>query len=90
MGQEYIYVNPLAGALAHPDISQECVNDPCWTNVFLPTLSHLLYISEHPFTSWTWGSTLLQTVQTVFKLSFTNVSYTLSLEDGIVKTVCVI
>ncbi|KAF8263106.1 hypothetical protein EI94DRAFT_1807763 [Lactarius quietus] len=78
---------PLATmrALALPDISQECLNNPHWTHTFLPTLSHTLYNSESLFTSWAWNFALLQTVQKVFDLSFSNISYTLSLEDGIVK-----
>ncbi|KAF8266370.1 hypothetical protein EI94DRAFT_1803221 [Lactarius quietus] len=84
-GWEYINVNLPAGALALPDISQECLNDPRWTHMFLPTLSHALYNSESPFTSWAWNFMLLQMVQKVFDLLFSNISYTLSLEDGIVK-----
>ncbi|KAH9083726.1 hypothetical protein EDB83DRAFT_2309653 [Lactarius deliciosus] len=49
-------------------------------------LSHALYISDHPFTDWTWDTgTLVKTIQMVFKLTFTNISYALSLQDSIVK-----
>ncbi|KAH9013111.1 hypothetical protein EDB85DRAFT_2098465 [Lactarius pseudohatsudake] len=75
---------PFVGAC--PDIAQECLDDPRWTRVFLPTLSHTLYITDNPFTDWTWESnTLLQTVQNVFNLSFTNISYTLCVQDKVVK-----
>jgi hypothetical protein len=54
-------------------------------------LTHTLYISDHPFTDWTWGSSkLLETIQTVFDLSFTNMSYMLSPEDSVIKVVCLI
>ncbi|KAH9168954.1 hypothetical protein EDB89DRAFT_1825933, partial [Lactarius sanguifluus] len=53
-----------------------------WTCIFLPTLSHALYISDHPFTDWTWeSSALVETVQVAFELSFTNISYMLSAYD---------
>ncbi|KAH8977283.1 hypothetical protein EDB86DRAFT_3092671 [Lactarius hatsudake] len=53
---------------------------------FLPTLSHALYITDHPFTDWTWESnTLLQTIQNVFNISFPNISYTLSGQDKVVR-----
>ncbi|KAH8977244.1 hypothetical protein EDB86DRAFT_3092825 [Lactarius hatsudake] len=65
---------------------QQCLDDSRWTCIFLPTLSHALYISDHPFTDWTReSSALVETVQVAFELSFTNISYTLSAQDGIVK-----
>ncbi|KAH8979306.1 hypothetical protein EDB92DRAFT_390067 [Lactarius akahatsu] len=70
----------------HPDITHQCLDDSRWTRIFLPTLSHALYISDHPFTDWTReSSALVETVQVAFELSFTNISYTLSAQDGIVK-----
>ncbi|KAH8980200.1 hypothetical protein EDB86DRAFT_2813877 [Lactarius hatsudake] len=70
----------------HPDIARQCLDDSRWTRIFLPTLSHTLYISDHPFTDWTReSSALVETVQVAFELSFTNISYTLSAQDGIVK-----
>ena len=87
--QEHVNLNPLAGVL--PDISQQCLNDARWTQIFLPTLTHALYISAHPFTDWTWcSSKFFDAVQKVFDLTFTNVSYTLRREDSIVKAVCLI
>ena len=84
--QEYTDVNALTGA--RRDISEQWRKDPCWTRVFLPTLTHVLYNSEHPFTDWTLDSSkLVPIVQTVFDLSFTNISYTLSLGDSVVKGV---
>ena len=54
-------------------------------------LTHALYISDHPFTDWAWGSSkLVETIQTVFDLSFTNISYVLNMVDGVVKVVCLI
>ena len=79
--------NPLAGLL--PDISQQCLDDACWTHIFLPMLTHAFYISTQPFADWTWcSSNFFETVQKVFDLSFTNVSYTLRQEDSLVKVVC--
>ncbi|KAH9169308.1 hypothetical protein EDB89DRAFT_1908727 [Lactarius sanguifluus] len=70
----------------HPDIARQCLDDSRWTRILLPTLSHALYISDHPFTDWTReSSALVETVQVAFELSFTNISYTLSAQDGIVK-----
>lgn len=60
-------------------MAQECLNDPRWTRTFLQTLSHALYVSNHPFTDWTWGSVvLLKTLQGVFDISFPNISYKLT------------
>ncbi|KAH9025701.1 hypothetical protein EDB83DRAFT_2656378 [Lactarius deliciosus] len=77
---------PFVGLGACPDIAQQCLDDPRWKRVFLPTLSHAFYITDHPFTNWIWESnTLLQTVQIVFNLSFPKISYTLSVQDKVVK-----
>ncbi|KAN0135021.1 hypothetical protein V8E53_007139 [Lactarius tabidus] len=82
--QECVDLNPLIGAC--PDLSQQCLDDARWTHVFLPTLTHALYVSDHPFTDWTWGSSqLIDTIQTVFNLSFTNISYVLNPEDRVIK-----
>ncbi|KAH9160095.1 hypothetical protein EDB89DRAFT_2082498 [Lactarius sanguifluus] len=70
----------------HPNIACQCLDDSRWTRIFLLTLSHALYISDHPFTDWTWeSSALVETVQVAFELSFTNISYMMSVQDGIVK-----
>jgi hypothetical protein len=71
------------------DIAQECLNDDRWKRVFLQTLSHKLYISEHPFKDWAWGSgSIRKTVQAVFDISFTNISYTVTTQDRLLKAVC--
>ena len=73
---------------AYFDIAQECLNDPRWTRTYLHTLSHALYVSECPFTDWAWGSrALCKTVQAVFDISFTNIAYTVTEQDGIMKAV---
>ena len=73
----------------HHDIAQECLNDLHWTCIFLPTLSHALYISDHPFTDWTWeSSTFLEMMQALFDMSFTNISYTVGPQDCLLKAVC--
>ncbi|KAN0130004.1 hypothetical protein V8E53_012158 [Lactarius tabidus] len=82
--QECVDLNPLIGAC--PDLSQQCLDDAHWTRVFLPTLTHALYVSDHPLTDWTWGSSqLIDTIQTVFNLLFTNISYVLNPKDRIIK-----
>ncbi|KAF8258695.1 hypothetical protein EI94DRAFT_1814782 [Lactarius quietus] len=49
-------------------------------------MNHVLYLSNLPFADWTFESdTILLTVQTVFNLSFMNITYTLSLQNAIVK-----
>jgi hypothetical protein len=56
--------------------------------VFIPTITHALYISREPFVDWTTDSkTFLATVQKAFNLSFPNVKYTLSASDAVTKTV---
>ena len=81
-------VNREPSTVRH-DIAQECLKDPCWTRTFLPTLSHALYVSDHPFTDWTWeSSTFLETMQAVFDMSFTNISYTHGPQDCLLKKVC--
>lgn len=68
------------------DIAQECLNDPHWTCTYLHTLSHALYVSECSFTDWAWGScALCKTVQEGFDISFTNIAYTVTEQDGIMK-----
>ena len=77
-------------SVTRPNITKQCLDDPKWTRVFLPTLSHALYVSDQPFTDWTLGSdSLLKTVQDVFDLTFTNISHTLRAQDGVVKAVWV-
>ncbi|KAN0132292.1 hypothetical protein V8E53_009892, partial [Lactarius tabidus] len=75
--EEHKNVKPFARG--YSDMAQECLNDPRWTRTFLQTLSHALYVSNHPFTDWTWGSVvLLKTLQGVFDISFPNISYKLT------------
>jgi len=70
------------------DVLRQFLEDPRWTRIFLPTITHALYISRNPFVDWTSDSeTYLATVQQVFNLTFPNVTITLSLGDGVVNTV---
>jgi hypothetical protein len=64
------------------------LQDARWAKCFIPTITHALYISREPFRDWTSESpTFLATVQTVFNISFTNVTFLLSSGDPIVDTV---
>ena len=67
----------------------EFLKDGCWKEVFIPTLTHVLYISREPFLDWTTKSlTLLANVQEVFNRTFTNVDVCLSPKDSVITTVC--
>jgi hypothetical protein len=69
-------------------MAAEFVDNARWTNVFLPTISHALYISWEPFFDWTSEShTFLRTVQVVFNLAFPNVDLTLGSDDRLIITV---
>ncbi|KAF8263173.1 hypothetical protein EI94DRAFT_1807615 [Lactarius quietus] len=82
--QEPVDLQPFPGVCL--DITKQCLSDSHWTHTFLPTMNHVLYLSNQPFTDWTFESdTILPTVKTVFNLSFTNITYTLSLQDAVVK-----
>lgn len=85
---EHSHVNPFARAGSN--ITQECLIDLHWTCTYLQTLSHMLYVSNHPFTEWSWGfNALLKTLQGAFDISFTNISYKLTgtQEDHIARSV---
>jgi hypothetical protein len=84
--EEHINVKPFARAISN--IAQQCYNDPRWTRTFLPTLSHVLYVTNSPFKDWTWGSDpFRKTIQAVFDVSFPNISYTVTEQDCITKAV---
>ena len=85
---ECSHVNPFARACSN--IAQECLIDPRWTRTYLQTLSHVLYVSDQPFTEWSWGSdALLKTLQGSFNISFMNILYKLTgtQEDRIARSV---
>lgn len=64
------------------------IRDPRWPNVFIPTITHALYISREPFLDFASESAeFLATVQKVFNLSFPNVNITLAANDPLVTTV---
>ncbi|KAF8256387.1 hypothetical protein EI94DRAFT_1711676 [Lactarius quietus] len=82
--QEPVDLQPFLGVCL--DITEQCLSDSRWTHTFLLTMNHVLYLSNWPFADWTFESdTILPTVQMVFNLSFTNITYTLSLQDAVVK-----
>lgn len=70
------------------DVLRQFLDDSRWARIFLPTITHALYISRNPFVDWTSDSeTYLATVQRVFNLTFPNVMVMLSLGDDVVDTV---
>ncbi|KAF8269638.1 hypothetical protein EI94DRAFT_1798913 [Lactarius quietus] len=82
--QESVNLQPFPGACLN--ITEQCLANLHWTHIFLLTLNHYLYLSKRPFAHWTFESdTILLTIQTVFNLTFMNISYTLSLQDAVVK-----
>ena len=84
--EEHINVKLFARAISN--IAQQCYNDPHWTHTLLPTLSHVLYVTNSPFKDWTWGSDpFRKTIQVVFDVSFPNISYTVMEQDCITKAV---
>jgi hypothetical protein len=70
------------------DITTRFLQDPRWAKVFIPTITHAFYVTHEPFLDWTPESAaFLTTVQHVFDLSFPNVTFVLTDDDGIVDTV---
>ena len=70
-------------------IADNLLDDYRWKCIFLPTLTHALYISCEPFVDWTIDSpAFLATVQNVFNLSFPNIDVALSAKDKLTDMVC--
>ena len=64
------------------------LRDARWAKSFIPTITHALYISHEPFRDWNpEAPTFLATVQNVFNISFTNVTFLLLGNDPIADTV---
>ena len=71
--------------------SEKFLKDRRWARVFLPTLTHALYISREPFKHFTVDSPkFLATVQHVFNRAFPDVSLNLSTNDKLTTTVSLI
>ena len=84
---------PMAVAAPGPNgkANGKFLKDGHWKEVFIPMLTHALYISWEPFLDWTSESlTVLANVQEVFNLTFTNVDICLSSKDSVITmtTVC--
>lgn len=72
----------------HPNAA-EFLHNLHWANVFIPTITHALYISQEPFLDFTSESPIfLATVQKTFNLSFPNVDLVLTADDPLIVTVC--
>ena len=70
-------------------IADNLLDDHRWKRIFIPTLTHALYISREPFVDWSINSpAFLATMQKVFNLSFPNIDVNLSVNDKITNTVC--
>jgi hypothetical protein len=68
----------------------EFLQDTRWANVFIPTITHALYVSRKAFCDFTSESPMfLAKVQEVFDLSFPNVDFKLKFNDPLVITVCI-
>jgi len=64
------------------------LQDGRWAKVFIPTITHALYISREPFLDWALDSCVfLAMLQHVFNISFSNITFTLPADDPIVATV---
>ena len=64
------------------------MEDIRWTNTFLPSLTHKLFIAHQAFRDFQVDSkAFLQTVQEVFDIAYPNVKYTLKRMDSLVTTV---
>ncbi|PPQ88864.1 hypothetical protein CVT25_009052 [Psilocybe cyanescens] len=75
------------GKAQKEDGLQEFLTDARWKDLFIPSITHALYVSREPFPDWTTDSkTFLATVQKVFNVSFPNVTYTLSAGDAVTTT----
>jgi len=65
------------------------IEEPAWKKIFLPTLYHVLFISEQPFLDFQLeSSSFLKIVQDVFDLAYPNDTVALQMTDGVVKLVC--
>lgn len=66
----------------------DLLGDPRWTDVFLPSLVHALYISRKPFKQFkAKAPEFLMIVQKVFDLSYPEIDLTLKTNDELVRKV---
>jgi 7-cyano-7-deazaguanine synthase in queuosine biosynthesis len=66
----------------------DLLRDPRWTDVFLPSLAHALYISRKPFKHFkTKAPEFLQVVQEIFNLSYLEIDLHLRSKDELVQKV---
>ena len=64
------------------------LRDPRWTNVFLPSLAHALYVSRKPFKHFkTKAPEFLQVIQEIFNLSYPEIDLALRSKDELVQKV---
>jgi hypothetical protein len=69
-------------------VMDDLLKDPRWTNVFLPSLAHALYVSRKPFKHFkSKAPEFLQVVQKIFNLSYQEIDLALNSKDELVKTV---
>jgi hypothetical protein len=66
----------------------DLLNDPRWTDIFLPSLTHALYVSRKPFKHFkAKAPEFLDIVQKIFDLSYPEIDLTLKTKDDLVKKV---
>ena len=59
-----------------------------WSRLFLPTVMHLFFVSEHPFQDFANNSpSFVAVLQEAFNATHPNVSFTIAARDAIAVTV---
>ena len=77
---------PLAMVPVPTFDAQHYICQPAWAKVFLPTLNHAFFLSEHPFEKVN-APSFVAIVQEAFDATYPNVSYKATARDDIVTTV---
>lgn len=67
----------------------DLLRDPRWTDIFLPSLVHALYVSHKPFKHFkAKAPEFLKIVQQTFNLSYPEIDLTLKAADELTKKIC--
>ena len=68
--------------------TQQFICQPTWSKVFLPTLTHLMFVSEYSFKSFkSKTSSFIANVQEAFNATYPHVSYRVTSGDDIAMVV---
>jgi len=80
---------PEADHDSDKDTTTPLIEDIRWTDTFLPSLTHKLFMVHQAFHDFQVDSNaFLQIVQEVFEIAYPNIEYTLKRTDSLVITVC--